>query len=291
MVETTPHGGYSSSRGGSSGSESEEGSTSIRSPPRMVVEAKMLETADHIGNAAYKLVPTQIGDDGRDNWYTPTYPPGFWGVAPDEHTLNQSMMQACHHLSHERGTSAIGWTLFIQDLDRFDAVKKNEIESRVLKNTGRAENGQVASLVTPKRTQYPPKARGDCPFCPRGGPGLIDCIVNVAEGESELDGCPICNSLNHLPFNCHAFRNMSLRDKVIWSVVKRANKPTLKTTTPWYVMLHEWCNNVTYDSGLINGFPWSKEVYRDHEERANLAVPPTTPGQVRRRPRSRSAAS
>ncbi|CAG7563839.1 unnamed protein product [Fusarium equiseti] len=258
MVETAPRGGYSSSRDGSSGSDSEEDSTSIRSPPRMVREAEMLETADHIGNAAHKLVPTAVSDDGRTNWYTGSYPPGFWGVAPDEHTLNQGMMRAYHDLSLERGTSDIGWTMFIQDLDRFDAVKKNEIESRVLRNTGRAENGQAARLVTSKRTQYPPKARDDCPFCPRGGHGLIDCIVNVPEGESELDGCPICNSLNHLPSNCHAFRNMSLRDKVIWSVVKRANKPALKTTTPWYVMLHEWCNIVTYDSGLINGFPWSK---------------------------------
>lgn len=268
MVETTPHGGDSSSRGGSSESDSEEDSTSIRSPPRLVVEAKMFETADHIGNVAYKLVPTQIGDDGRANWYTPSYPPGFWGVAPDEHTLNQGMVKAYHHLSQEAGTSDVGWTMFIQDPDRFDAVKKNEVESRVLRNTGRAANGQVASLVTPKKTEYPPKGGDDCPFCPRGGHALIDCIVNVPEGEGELDGCPICNSLDHLPSNCDVFRDMSPRQKVIWSVVKRANKPPLKTGTPWWVFLHDWCNIVTYDPTLINGFPWSKrytEIMKNHQ--------------------------
>ncbi|KAJ4020478.1 hypothetical protein NW766_001965 [Fusarium irregulare] len=59
------------------------------------------------------------------------------------------------------------WAAFwLPGHDRFDAVKKNGVESRVLRNTGRSANGQVARLVTPKRTEYPPKARDDRPFCP-----------------------------------------------------------------------------------------------------------------------------
>ena len=255
--DQTPHGVHQDNGGGSSAEASrpsgEDGSELTPRPLQCrVAVAELVETADQAGNSATMLVPNAVGGGLNTNWWTTTPQGCVWGVTQDENAVLDRFRQA----RNETYARNIGYILIPQDPVAFEEIKRNETQSRVVKSNGRDDNGQPAGLVAPKTTQIPVEANDNCPWCPQGGHSLINCIYACPAGE--LEGCAICNTQSHIPMTCDVFENMSLRDKVIWSVVKRANKPALRTRDPWYVMLHEWCNIVTYDSDLIKGFPWSK---------------------------------
>ncbi|RBR21421.1 uncharacterized protein FIESC28_04958 [Fusarium coffeatum] len=233
--DQTPRGGHLSNSGGSRsessipsrGSDPEQGS--ILGPRlRLVVEAERVETADQSGNTVAKLVQKGV-------------------VTANEYAA----LELVRSVKRTTGEGVVCLEVWSYNLDRFNAVQKNETQSRVSKNNGRDENNLPAGLVVPKRAE----GKGDCPFCPAGKHRLINCIVRCPEGV--LSGCAICNSQSHGPGKCNAFKNMTLRDKVEWLVVKRARKSALRTEKPWYLWLHDWCNSSSYDEDLIKGFPWS----------------------------------
>ncbi|KAJ4011520.1 hypothetical protein NW752_008524 [Fusarium irregulare] len=254
MVETTeqtPHGG-SRSQSFRGGNDHQQG-TSLGPQLRMVVEAERVEAADQSGNTVVKLVQKGVGDGEDTEWFSLDHRDGIWAVTADEYAA----LELVRSVKRTTGNRAVCLEVYSYNLDRFNAVQKNEIQSRVSKNNGRDANGFPAGLVVPKKTE----GKSDCPCCPEGKHRLINCIVRCPEGV--LSGCAICNSRSHLPDKCNAFKNMTLRDKVEWLVVKRARKPALRTEKPWYLWLHEWCNSSSYDDDLIKGFPWSVPFTKD----------------------------
>ncbi|KAI8198654.1 hypothetical protein K4K52_009453 [Colletotrichum sp. SAR 10_76] len=91
-----------------------------------------------------------------------------------------------------------------------------------------------------------------CGNCGLRGHILLDCLWPDQDGW--IQGCPLCNSKEHHLEGCDRMQRLTERDMFDILVLRRANKPPLKTTEAWieWVMLaleRRWIQN-TY-----TGFP------------------------------------
>ncbi|KAF5232492.1 hypothetical protein FANTH_12953 [Fusarium anthophilum] len=220
-----------------------------------VAAAQMTLVADSGGMIATKLTPTGTGCSGLSNWYAIT-PEGYWCHLE---TLTGIDRMAKRLLEDE--SEAVGVNIVVTPVipGVFEAIEERHTQKIVMNNHFLGEDGKPAGLfgtgIQPP-SEKKPVVRVECEICGSDKHVLSDCVERGFKGQ--VSGCSICNSRSHYVDSCDHFKAMSLLEKVQTLVQKRANRPPLKTSKPWWKYLHEFCNGEEFVPNVVVDFPWSK---------------------------------
>ncbi|KAJ4011531.1 hypothetical protein NW752_008537 [Fusarium irregulare] len=270
---STPRGGHHGNRGKSrasffqnAGGDSRQASSRGMELIPRITAATYTEISDNHGNTRFRADQHNAADGNPNNWVASLHNRGLIGTTP--HT--QGIAAYAENLMRERGCKNITFMLIPTDQKDWESVAKNEVQRRVRKADGLADNGKPQGIGENEGSLKPAKDEQDCPHCVKAigvRHGLVDCISSCSKGE--LVGCIICNKINHNTDDCMLFKGMNLTEKVEWLVTKRANKPPLMTKVPWFRVLHQWCMSPEYDANEIKGFPWTKTWTRHRHNEKN----------------------
>lgn len=92
-----------------------------------------------------------------------------------------------------------------------------------------------------------------CGCCGAKEHEVVTCLQ--VDHRGIIDGCPICNSGNHMLEDCATYKALDIMAKLDWLVVKRRNKPTFCTTETWLNLVAE--NFDKNRDSMPGDMPWS----------------------------------
>ncbi|KAF5644489.1 hypothetical protein F52700_2488 [Fusarium sp. NRRL 52700] len=207
------------------------------------------------GVMATKLTPTGLGGGFGNNWYAVTADKGLWIRSEACAGLNKMGRKAV-----EDNPGAAGFNITISPFypEKYEAIDANHTQKIVMNNNFMGEDGKPAGLFG-REAQAPserkPVFEGECELCGSKKHLLANCVMRAYKGY--VSGCPICNSCKHSVEGCGRFKAMSLIEKVKVLVQERANRPPVRTSTPWWRYLYDFCTPEEFVPGVVVGFPWS----------------------------------
>ncbi|KAF5678774.1 hypothetical protein FCIRC_6388 [Fusarium circinatum] len=208
------------------------------------------------GMFATKLTPTGLGGGHGNNWFAKTPDKGYW-IRSEAGTGVDAMLQRLKRDNPEATGFHITASCIIPD--KFEAIDRDHTQKIVMNNDFRDKDGKPAGLfgtgIQPP-SERKPVPKGACELCGSKKHLLSDCIERGFKGQ--VSGCSICNSRSHYVDSCDHFNSMSLLEKVQTLVQKRANRPPMKTSTPWWKYLHDFCSGEEFVPNVVVDFPWSK---------------------------------
>ncbi|KAJ4113301.1 hypothetical protein NW768_011584 [Fusarium equiseti] len=249
------HGPYDRGQPDRSSGLSRPASSEALEPIPHVPEGQVTEISDHHGNTMTRADITSPGTRDPNNWVTHLPDGGLVGTSRNIEGIAQWLSR----MADETSSTLITFTAHPVNQEKWEDVAKNAVQRRVRSTLGRDKDGKLEGIGENVGSLKPVKDEKNCPHCVNKA-GLKHCLEYCISACSKgvVFGCVLCNTINHATDDCILFKGMNLTEKVDWLVNKRANKPPLKTKTPWYVVLHQYCMSPEFDADKIQGFPWSR---------------------------------
>lgn len=249
------YGGHSSNRPGGS-SHWNQSQSEPETAYQYSATALMTRVCAADGVPATKLTPTGLGGGFGNNWYTGTANKGLW-----IHSETGTGLDKMAKRLKDDNPEATGFVITMSAIlpGKFDAIERDHTQKIVMNNDFRDKDNKPVGLfgrdiMLPSERK--PVAQGDCEACGSDKHVLSDCLIRGYKGF--VSGCTICNSRSHSVDACDEFKAMSLLEKVQTLVQARANRPPVKTSTPWWRYLHEFCDGDEFVPDVAVDFPWSK---------------------------------
>lgn len=214
---------------------------------------------------------TSTGTWDPNNWVTHLPDGGLVGTSGNVAAIAQWLSR----VMDETLSTHLTFTAHPVNQEKWEGVAKNVVQRRVRSTLGHNKDGKAEGIGENVVSLKPVKDDRDCPHCVNQAGMkhcLEDCICACPKGF--LAGCILCDSVNHSMDACALFQKTTLAEKVNWLVVKRANKPALKSEVPWHKVLHEFCMSSEFDADMFQGFPWTGLFAVDRYNRTNKTYLP-----------------
>ncbi|KLO81566.1 Uncharacterized protein Y057_7544 [Fusarium fujikuroi] len=217
-------------------------------------QAWMVRVCAEDGVTATKITPTSLGGGFGPNWFAPTNE-GYWCQSATGAGIDKIAKRL-----KEDEPDAIAITAILSPVipGRFESIYGRHTQKIEMNQDFRDQDGKTVGLFgrdVKLPSERKPVPEGGCELCGSKKHLLADCIERGYKGH--VNGCSICNSRSHYVDSCSRFKAMSLLEKIVLLVQKRANRPPLKTSTPWWEYLHDFCNGDEFVPNIVLGFPWS----------------------------------
>ncbi|KAL0767680.1 hypothetical protein CaCOL14_009919 [Colletotrichum acutatum] len=116
------------------------------------------------------------------------------------------------------------------------------------------------------------REQNTCANCGHHGHWLGDCAFPDDDGS--IGGCPLCNSKMHCWDQCSRAQSLSTRIKAELIVLRRANKPPIRSRLPFIKVLQDALDkSFEYLFAEAPGMPWTmeftrNEMYKKFEDQA-----------------------
>ncbi|WYZ34127.1 hypothetical protein EsH8_I_000403 [Colletotrichum jinshuiense] len=99
--------------------------------------------------------------------------------------------------------------------------------------------------------------KGGCANCGHWNHWLGDCAFPDDSGF--IMGCPLCNSKNHVWDECKRGQALSLEERFLLIIARRAKKPAIRSNVPWVDLLGEVVRaSKQHLFKGIRGMPWTR---------------------------------